>query len=111
MGYSAGMLDKRVTILNREAQTSGMYGLDSDGVSWKESGTVWANVSWVKGLSAMREGALDVYGILMVRMRWNAFTTRNSRIVIGSRKYEVMGETFHADYKGNTMQMNVREVE
>lgn len=111
MGYSAGMLDKRVTIYNRKMQTVGRYGIDSGGIGWKEDGTVWANVSWVKGLSAMREGSVDVYGMLMVRMRWNKFTTRNSRVRIAGKVYEVIGETFHADYKANTIQMNVRETE
>ena len=111
MGYSAGMLDKRVTILNRKKQTVGQYCIDSDGVGWEEAGTVWANVNWVKGISAMREGAVDVYGMLMVRMRWNRFTTRNSRVRIDGKVYEVAGETFHADYKANTIQMNVKETQ
>lgn len=111
MGYSAGMLDKRVTILNRKEQTVGQYGIDSDGVGWKEACTVWANVSWVKGLSAMREGSADVYGMLLVRMRWNGFVTRRSRLVIDGVAYEVMGETFHPNYRANTIQMIVRETQ
>lgn len=111
MGYTAGMLDKRVTILNRKEQTVGRYGIDSGGVGWKEEGTVWANVNWVKGLSAMREGSADVYGMLMVRMRWNRYTTRDSRLKIDGKVYEVLGETFHSDLRRNTIQMNVRETQ
>lgn len=111
MGYSAGMLDRRVTILNRSEQTVGRYGIDSDGVGWKESCTVWANVSWARGVSAMREGSSDVYGMLMVRMRWNSHVTRRSRLLIDGVTYEVVGETFHPDYRGNTIQMNVRETQ
>lgn len=110
MGYSAGMLDKRVRILNRKEQTVGRFGIDSDGVGWTESGTVWANVSWAKGVSAMREGSSDIYGILLVRMRWNSTVNRNSRVMIDGTTYEVMGDTFHPDYRANTIQMNVREV-
>lgn len=104
------MLDKRVTILNRTEQTVGRYGIDSGGIGWKEAGTVWASVSWVKGLSAMREGSADVYGMLMVRTRWNRIVTRKSRLLIDGVTYEVMGETFHPDFRANTIQMNVREV-
>lgn len=105
------MLDRRVTILNRAVQTVGRYGIDSDGVEWHESGTVWASVSWAKGVSAMREGSSDVYGVLLVRMRWNSLVTRKSRLLIDGVTYEVMGETFHPDYRRNTIQMNVRETQ
>ena len=44
----------------------GRFGLDSAGVEWEDAGTVWAAVDFVKGVQAMREGAIDVYGVVMV---------------------------------------------
>lgn len=110
MGYSAGILNKRITILNRKQQTVGRWGIDSDGVGWEETGSCWANVSWVKGISAMREGSADVYGMMLVRMRWTKNVNRNSRVRIDGRTYEILGETFHPDYMANTIQFNIREL-
>jgi SPP1 family predicted phage head-tail adaptor len=110
MGYSAGMLDRRVTILNRLKQVVGRFGIDSDGVGWEETGTVWCNVSWVKGLSAMREGSADVYGMLLIRMRYNKMVNRNSRVRFDGVIYEVLGDTFHTDRRADTIQFTAREV-
>ena len=85
-GYSSGLRHGRVTILNRQEQTVGAYGIDSGGVGWTEVATVWADVSFVKGLRAMREGALDVYGVVMVRMNWNPDVTLRSRIAYDGRR-------------------------
>ena len=66
MAYSSGILRERVTILNRDEQTVGRFGIDSAGVEWSEAGTVWASVDWAKGKGAMNAGALDVYGVVIV---------------------------------------------
>lgn len=103
-------MDRRITILNRTQQTTGRWGIDSKGVGWEERGTFWANVTWVKGMSAMREGSADVYGMIMVRMRWNNVVKRTSRVKIDGVIYEIQGETFHPDYRANTIQFTMREV-
>lgn len=104
------MRKDRIQVLNRQEQTVGAYGIDSGGVSWTEVATVWADVSFVKGLRAMREGALDVYGVVMVRMDWNPDITLRSRIVYNGQPYQILGETFHADRQANTVQFHAQLV-
>lgn len=109
-GYSSGLRDKRLTILNRNAAASGQYGLDSGGTGWTEAATVWASVAWTKGMRAMNAGAIDVYGVVMVRMNWNDIITLRSRIVYDGDTYQILAETFHADKKQNTIQFNAQLV-
>lgn len=108
MAYTSGILKHRVTILNRDEAQSSKWGKDGAGVQWQEAGTVWADVSWVKGLRTMREGALDVYGVVLVRMRWNSVITMRSRIRHDGQTYQILGETFHADKQENTIQFNAQ---
>lgn len=108
MPYSTGILRHRVTILNREGAQDSTYGLDSSGIDFKPAGTVWASVDYAKGKSAMNAGSLDVYAVIMVRMRWNAFTNERSRIVYEGKTYQVLGDMFHADYEENTIQFHAQ---
>lgn len=109
-GYSSGMRKERIGILNRKASTVGTFGVDSSGVEWETTCTVWAGVSWVKGMRAMNEGAIDVYGIVMVRMNWNDKITSRSRIRYDGGIYKVLPETFHADKQANTIQFNAQAI-
>lgn len=108
MTYTTGLLKHRVTIFNRKEATTTMWGRDGSGVEWEEKCTVWAAVDWVKGIRAMREGAIDVYGIVMIRMRWNPVVTLRSRIQYEGKMYQILGETFHADPQENTIQFNAQ---
>lgn len=108
MSYSTGMLKHQVIILNRKEATSSKWGKDGSGVEWEQSGCVWAAVDFVRGLRTMREGALDVYGVVMVRMRWNNVINLRSRIIYEGQVYNILGETFHAEPQDNTIQFNAQ---
>ena len=95
---------------NRKAAVQGKFGLDSAGPEWETSGTIWAAVDFVKGLRAMREGAIDVYAIVMVRCRYTDMITARSRIVYDGRTYQVLGETLHTDYTTNIVQFNAQVI-
>lgn len=110
MAYSSGLLKHRVTILNRKEAQQGKFGLDSAGIEWEPAGTVWASVDWQKGKSGMTAGALDAYGVKLVRMRWNAIVTERSRILHGGRTYQILAETFNADRQENTIQFLCQQV-
>lgn len=110
MGYNAGMLDKRVTILNRKDKTMGRFGIDSDGAAWEAICDVWAAVSYAKGMRAMNAGAVDVYAGALVRMRWNDKVNRRSRIRYDGVTYTILGETFHADRRAGTIQFNIQSL-
>ena len=107
-GYSAGLRRHRIVIQNRKEQTQGKYGIDSKGIEWENGPTVWADVNWTKGKSAMREGALDAYGVVLVRMRYTDKVNMRSRIVYDGETYVILPETFHADFQNNTLQFNAQ---
>lgn len=100
----------RVTILNRTAAQDGRFGLDSAGIEFEPAKTVWAEVTWAKGKQAMNAGALDVYGVVMVRMRYNTTVNERSRILYDGKTYQIIGETFHADRQANTIQFHAQQV-
>lgn len=110
MAYSSGLLKYRVTILNRKEAQQGKFGLDSSGIEWEDMGSVWASVDWQKGKSGMNAGALDAYGVKLVRMRWNPIVTERSRIQHGGRTYQILAETFNVDRQENTIQFLCQQV-
>ena len=110
MGYSSGFLKDRITILNRKEAVLGKFGLDSAGIEWENMGCVHANVDWQKGKSAMNAGALDAYGVKIVRMRWNSIITERSRIQWQGKTYQILPETFNANRQENTIQFLCQQV-
>ena len=108
MAYSTGILKDRVTILNRKEAQQGKFGLDSSGVEFETAGTVWAEVTWVRGKQAMNVGALDVYGVIMVRMRYNTIVNDRSRVMYDGKTYQILGDTFHAQRQDNTIQFHAQ---
>jgi SPP1 family predicted phage head-tail adaptor len=71
---------------------------------------VWASVDWAKGKGAMNAGALDVYGVVMIRMRWNTIVSERSRILYDGKTYQIIGETFHANRQENTIQFLCQQI-
>ena len=110
MAYSSGILRNRVTILNRTEAQQGRFGLDSSGVEFETAGTVWAEVTWAKGKQAMNVGARDVYGVIMVRMRWTSIVNDRSRVQYDGKTYQILGDTFHAQRQDNTIQFHAQLV-
>lgn len=108
MAYSTGLLKDRVNILNRKEAQQGKFGLDSTGIEFEPAGTVWAEVTWAKGKQAMNVGALDVYGVIMVRMRWNSIVNDRSRVMYDGKTYQILGDTFHAQRQDNTIQFHAQ---
>ena len=110
MAYTSGMLKHRILVQNRKQATQGQFGLDSAGIEWEDTCCLWAAVDFVRGVSAMREGALDVYGVVMIRCRYTDALNVRSRIVYQGEVYQILGETFHADKQANTIQYNAQVV-
>ena len=59
-------------------------------------------------IKAMREGALDAYETLMIRMRHTDVVDRNCIVRHKGTWYQV--ESFHDDYQANTIQMTAVEM-
>ena len=108
MAFSSGFLKDRILIQNRKAAEAGKFGIDSDGPEYEDVCCLHANVDWQRGKSAMREGSLDVYGVVIVRMRWTTQVTERSRIVYEGKTYQILAETFHANRQENTLQFHAQ---
>ena len=52
----------------------------------------------------------DVYGVVIVRMRWNGLVTERSRIQYDGKTYQIIGETFHANRQENTIQFHAQQI-
>lgn len=104
------MLRHRILVQNRKQATQGKYGIDSEGIEWEDTCCLWAAVDFVRGVRAMREGAIDVYGIVMVRTRYTDAINVRSRIVYEGQTYNVLGETLHIDKQENIVQFNAQMI-
>jgi len=109
-GYSSGMRKHRIKILNRKKAETSDFGLDGNGIEWEEVGCVWAAVDWAKGMRTLNAGAIDAYGVVLVRMNWNCCITMRSRIVHDGVTYQVLPETFHPDRQANTIQFTAQAI-
>lgn len=99
------MLEQYIDIYNRKEQTMGEFGIDTTGIEWEMTEyNVPASVEWQKGKFAMRQGALDAYGVVIVRMRYNCNINMRSRIGHDGQMYQIAPETFHADFHENEIQ-------
>lgn len=97
-------------VQNRKKAEASPYGIDGDGIEWQDGRCLHANVSWQKGVAGLREGALDAYGVVMVRMRWTTEITMRSRIVYEGVTYQILPETFHPDRSENTLQFMAQAI-
>ena len=107
MGYSTGLLRKRVHILNRDTDATGAFGKNSAGRGYTYACTVWADVTFTKGVKAMHEGAFDAYDRLMVRMRYTDNIDRQSAIIYDGRTFQI--KSFNVDRHLNQIQLTVVE--
>lgn len=105
MGYTSGLLKERVTILNKQDAASIGFG---ERAEYEAAATVWADVTWSKGVRALREGALDAYDTVLIRMRWNSIVTRDSRLECQGVTYQI--QSLHADRQENTIQITATEM-
>ena len=107
MSYSSSMLRFLVDIYNRTEQTTGRFGIDGGGVSWeKAASNIHVNITWAKGATALRVGALDAYTEIIVRMPYNTVVTMRSRIVWNGQTYQIKPNTFHSDFQEDKIQFN-----
>ena len=103
MPYSSDILRYRVKILNKQVASG--FG---ETTSFQPAATVWADVTWSKGVKALREGALDAYDTVLIRMRYNDIVTRDSRLQHDGVTYQI--QSLHADRQANTIQITATEI-
>ena len=105
MAYSSGLLKDRVTILNKKDAAQTGFGETTE---YEPVACVWASVTWIKGVKALREGALDSYDTVLIRMRWNNIVTRDSRLQHDGVTYQI--QSLHRDRQDNTLQVTATEI-
>jgi SPP1 family predicted phage head-tail adaptor len=103
MTYQSGFIHSRVTIKNKVLATG--FG---ETTSYQDAATVWANISFTKGMKALHEGALDAYDTVIVRMRYNNIVTRDSHLMHDGREYQI--QSFHRDHRENIIQITAVEI-
>ena len=103
MAYTSGLLHNRVTIRNKVVARG--FG---ETTNWQDAGTVWANVTFSKGVKALREGALDAYDTIIIRMRYNGIVSRDSHLLYDGVEYQI--QSFHRDYHENIIQITAVEI-
>jgi len=110
MAFSTGFLKHRIVVQSRTKAKQGKFGLDSAGAEFEDTCELWAAVDWAKGTSALREGSLDAYAVVVVRMRWSPDITCRSRIKYEGKVYQILPETFHDDRQANTIQFTAQAI-
>lgn len=93
----------RVTILNKVMGTA--FG---ETTRYEPACTVWADVTWSKGVKSLREGSLDAYDTVLIRMRWNNIVTRESQLECEGKTYQI--QSLHADKQENIVQITATEM-
>ena len=105
MGYTAGMLKYRVAILNKVDPSKVGFG---ETTKYEQVAYVHADVTWSKGVKSLREGALDAYDTVLIRMRWNNIVTRESMLECDGVRYQI--QSLHADKMENIVQITATEI-
>ena len=108
MAYSAGMLNKRITIAKRYSQTVAARATDTGSVKYEVLGTFWASETWSKGVKALHEGALDAYDTVMFRMRYRSDVDRWCLIQYHGKWYQI--QSLNGDYQENQLQITATEM-
>ena len=99
------MLRHCVTIYNKREPDKVKFG---EKVKYEAVGSVHADVTWSKGVKAMREGALDSYDTVMIRMRWNNVVNKFSLLECEGVTYQI--QSLHADRMANIVQITATEM-
>lgn len=105
MGYSTGLLKHRVAILNKKDANNIPFGEKAE---YEQVACVHADVTFSKGVKSLREGALDAYDTVLIRMRWNSIVTRESLLECEGVRYQV--QSLHADRMENIVQITATEM-
>lgn len=107
MAYSAGMLNKRVTVAKRTADQGSDFGKQGS-PKYEIIGKYWMGETFNKGVKAMREGALDAYDTVMFRCRYNAKFDRWCLLQYKGKWYQIT--SFNDDAQDNQIQITATEM-
>lgn len=106
MGYSTGMMNKRVTVARRCEKDEKTFGRTGQ-PKYELLGTFWMGETFTKGVKAMHDGALDAYDTVMFRCRYNKDFDKWCLLQYQGKWYQIT--SFNADYQDNQIQMTAVE--
>ena len=106
MSYQRGFLRDRITLWNPTRKDS-EYGAGY--IKYTPMAKAWANVSFVKGQRAMRNGEIDVYQTVMLRLDCHAMLTKRTRIEYDGRFWIIY--SFNRDLGKNECQLTMFEID
>ena len=107
MAYSSGILNKRIAIAKNLQSTDGEFGRGSGGIYYDIIRRTWASITFSKGTQSMRQGALDAYDILLIRMRWMKDIDRDCIIIYNHRFYAI--QSLNENFYENIIQITAVE--
>lgn len=106
-GFTPGMRNYRVTILNKVQPSERQFG---EKTGYRRDGSLWSSYEFSKGTRALREGALDAYDSVIFRMNFsaNVTITRESLIECDGKVYQV--QSLNSDRRENKIIIRATEM-
>lgn len=107
MGYSTGIMDRRVVVAKRAADVDAGFGKQGQ-PRYEILGEFWAAEDFNRGIKSLREGALDAYDVVMFRMRYNSDIDRWCIIQYLGKWYQIL--SLNESFRNNTIQITAKEL-
>lgn len=107
VGYSAGMMNKVVTIAKRFHDQQESFGKQGS-PKYEIIGQFWAAEDYNKGVKSLREGAFDAYDTVMFRMAYDARIDRWCLVKYNGKWYQI--QSCNEDYQTNKIQITAIEM-
>lgn len=108
-GFTAGMRNHRITILNKVAPTEKAFG---EKTGYKRDGSLNSSYEFNKGTRALREGSLDAYDTVIFRLNFSGNAaktiTRESLIEMHGKIYQI--QSLNADHQENKIIIRATEM-
>ena len=108
-GFTSGMRNHRITILNKVAPAEKAFG---EKTGYRREGSIQSSYEFNKGTKALREGALDAYDSVIFRLNFSGNVakkiTRESLIEMHGKIYQV--QSLNADYHENKIIIRATEM-
>ena len=108
-GFTAGMRNHRITILNKVAPTEKAFG---EKTGYRRDGSLNSSYEFNKGTKALREGSLDSYDTVIFRLNFSGNAaktiTRESLIEMHGKIYQI--QSLNADHQENKIIIRATEM-
>ena len=108
-GFTSGMRNHRITILNKVQPTEKAFGQKT---GYRREGSLNSSYEFNKGTKALREGALDAYDSVIFRLNFSGNVakkiTRESLIEMHGKIYQI--QSLNEDYHDNKIIIRATEM-